>query len=746
MIPAVTLPFVHPALVGAAFAAGLIPVVIHLLNRRRHRRVRWAAMRFLLAASRRSAKRIWLEQWILLFLRVAVVVLLGLAVARPFMPATAMTALGQARVHRILVMDNSLSMNARTPSGESRFAGVKAAAEQLIAGFPPGDAVSVITMANPAAALIGHAVYDRRSVRERLSGLSATQRSVDVVGAVEHALGLLRDSPAAPRNRAVYVLSDFRQRVWVAGEGAAAAPTPASTALRALAERLHSPANDLTLIDAGSDAANVAVTRLAAESPLVTPRLPVQLTVEVTNFGTATARNVVLHVRRDGRIVRQEPLAPLPPRGTSVTSLSLEFTAAGTHLVETSAQGLTPDALPEDDVRLLSVEVRERVSVLLVDGRPGTTPLSGQAGFLATALGARPAGVADDLLMRGPRSGGEELFMEARVVSAAEWESEALSAFDVVGLCNVAHLTSAQWARLNEYVSRGGGLAVFGGDLVGIENYNRHGFADGSGLLPGRLGAAVVLGAPPDGGAFVLSERVPAMLGELAGFADSGLFFAQVDRYLPLTVEDERAEVALRLFDGSPALVLRAVGRGRVAVFTTTANMEWNNLPAKGDFVSLMLNLFSYLAPRHGGHRNLLVGETIREPLSAAQSELPLRVSMTGEASIDGRVMVEGEGLALVHGPVERAGPVYVAMGVDSRVFAVNVDAEGSDLPPVEADALRAVVSAPFRRVALSAATVDAPQAARSTELSTMLFCAVLALLVAEMWTAMYFGRGARVP
>lgn len=741
---ALTLPFVHPALVGAAFAAGLIPVVIHLLNRRRHRRVPWAAMRFLLAASRQSAKRIWLEQWILLFLRVAVVVLLGLAVARPFLPATAMSALGQVRVHRILLVDNSLSMNARTPSGETRFAGVKDAAEQLITGFPAGDAVSLITLADPAAALIGYPAYDRRSIRERLAGLSATQRSSDVVGAVEHALAVLRDSPAAPRNRAVYLLSDFRRRVWVAGDGAAAAPTPASTAVRALAERLHAPAQDLTLIDAGGDAPNVAVTRLTAESPLVTPRLPVQLTAEVSNFGAATARNLVLNVRRDGRIIRQEPLAPIPPGGSSVTALSLEFSAAGTHVVEAAALAVTPDALPEDDVRFLSLEVRERVSVLLVDGRPAATPLGGQAGFLATALGARSAGAPDDVSMRAPRTAGEERFMEARVVSAAEWESEALGAHDVVGLCNVAHLTAAQWTRLGEYVSRGGGLAVFAGDAVSIESYNRHGFAEGSGLLPGRLGGAVALALPPDAGAFVLPERVPAMLSELAGFADSGLFFAQVDRYLSLTVEDERAEVALRLFDGSPALVLRSVGRGRVAVFTTTANMEWNNLPAKGDYVSLMLNLFSYLSPRHGDHRNLLVGQTVREPLSAAQSELPLRVSMPGEASMDGRVVVEGEGLALVHGPVERAGPVHVALGVDSRAFAVNVDAGGSDLAPVAPDALQAALGVPFRRVALSAATADTPQAARSTELSAWLLCAVLALLLAETWTAMHFGRGHR--
>ncbi|HKI18359.1 MAG TPA: BatA domain-containing protein, partial [Isosphaeraceae bacterium] len=60
-----------PLLYGLAAAA--VPLVIHLLNRRKFREVSWAAMQFLLAALRKNRRRIRVEQWLLLAIRTLVV-------------------------------------------------------------------------------------------------------------------------------------------------------------------------------------------------------------------------------------------------------------------------------------------------------------------------------------------------------------------------------------------------------------------------------------------------------------------------------------------------------------------------------------------------------------------------------------------------------------------------------------------------------------------------------------------------
>src|SRR5437764_9984736 len=66
--------FASPALLwGLALAA--VPLIIHLLNKRKHREMNWAAMRFLLEAVRKNSRRLRIEQLILLAVRTLLLVL-----------------------------------------------------------------------------------------------------------------------------------------------------------------------------------------------------------------------------------------------------------------------------------------------------------------------------------------------------------------------------------------------------------------------------------------------------------------------------------------------------------------------------------------------------------------------------------------------------------------------------------------------------------------------------------------------
>src|SRR5262245_47966344 len=98
--------FLHPALLWALPLAA-VPIVIHLLNRRRFHRVRWAAMDSLLAALKRNRRRLRMEQWLVLLLRVMAVTLLALLVARPQVTGS---VLGDVRTHHVVCLDDSASM------------------------------------------------------------------------------------------------------------------------------------------------------------------------------------------------------------------------------------------------------------------------------------------------------------------------------------------------------------------------------------------------------------------------------------------------------------------------------------------------------------------------------------------------------------------------------------------------------------------------------------------------------------
>src|SRR5258708_13297804 len=75
--------FLNWTMAGVAAALIAIPIIIHLLNRRRFKTVTWAAMEFLMRAMRKNRRKLEFEQWILLATRCLLVGLLGMALARP---------------------------------------------------------------------------------------------------------------------------------------------------------------------------------------------------------------------------------------------------------------------------------------------------------------------------------------------------------------------------------------------------------------------------------------------------------------------------------------------------------------------------------------------------------------------------------------------------------------------------------------------------------------------------------------
>src|SRR5437879_7469076 len=102
--------FLAPYMLWGAVAAG-VPIALHFFFRSRYRRVPWAAMKFLLTSIEQTSRRLRFQELLLLLARVALLVLLALALARP--SSTAGGGSHGEAVDAVFVLDNSLSMDAR---------------------------------------------------------------------------------------------------------------------------------------------------------------------------------------------------------------------------------------------------------------------------------------------------------------------------------------------------------------------------------------------------------------------------------------------------------------------------------------------------------------------------------------------------------------------------------------------------------------------------------------------------------
>src|SRR5262245_29413392 len=101
--------FTNPGFLAVAGALVSAPIIIHLINRMRYKRLRWAAMEFLLKAQKRMRRRLIIEQLILLALRCLLVALVGLLVAR--FVGFAWAGLGGKESLHLVLLDDTLSMN-----------------------------------------------------------------------------------------------------------------------------------------------------------------------------------------------------------------------------------------------------------------------------------------------------------------------------------------------------------------------------------------------------------------------------------------------------------------------------------------------------------------------------------------------------------------------------------------------------------------------------------------------------------
>src|SRR5688500_12415065 len=174
--------FVTPAFALAGAALVSIPVIIHILNRRRFKTVTWAAMEFLLRAMRKNRRRLRFEQWVLLATRCALVLLLGMALARPLgceNPATALVG-GRSGVS-VFVIDNSYSMayEVNRPGGKTHLEGAKRIAKELVDRAARDGGVALIVASSPARAVIAQPSYNPQQVKDAIDRIEQSYAGTD---------------------------------------------------------------------------------------------------------------------------------------------------------------------------------------------------------------------------------------------------------------------------------------------------------------------------------------------------------------------------------------------------------------------------------------------------------------------------------------------------------------------------------------------------------------------------------------
>jgi len=610
--------FFNPWMLIGLAGIGL-PLLVHLLSRKKYDVVEWGAMQFL-ELGRNAKRRVQLEEFLLMLLRMALLALLAIALARPWLSGSMVSSLAtRPTCDAVIILDSSYSTDWRGKATTPHAAAIRWV-NRFLDECQPGDTVALLDARDQVTAPEPTLTRNFEAVRQTLLDLPTPSGSSHLNEAVVKGLQLL--NTGSNLSRQVIVVTDSQSLPWSGTDDRF------WLQLKELREQSKIPA-DVWVVGTQRQQArrvNYSLDRLELSRELTVIDFPIRFRTTVRNTGAKAGSKRKVFVEVDGqRLADRSVTVRVEPNGQATAEFEHRFQTPGSHRVSVS---LEEDSLPADDRAEAAVIIADALPALLIDGNPNADPTRAEMFFAGFALSP---------------PGNETPWVQARTIPLSALKMADLTPVRVAVLGNAARLTDAQLTMLQSFVDQGGGLAIALGDRTDRDWFNSKMFADGKGLLPGLLESqekAPDLDDENSNAITILSESLtlPWISGFQAG-SDDGFLDARFSDWFKMTPaaaaevpdgdEDstrrESATVVARLSNGDPFVVTRRFGRGDVGVLTSSIDADWNTLPTKPDYVAFLHELVFRLASANSS-RNVETGTPLALSIPPGDSEANWKV------------------------------------------------------------------------------------------------------------------------
>jgi hypothetical protein len=653
--------FLNP-LVLFGLAAAAIPILVHLLSRRKLRTIEFSSLRFLKELQHTSIRRLKIRQMLLLILRILLIVTLVMTFARPVLQGSLAGALGGSTTTTLaIILDDSPSMGVRNEQGELFTQGRDAAA-RILNLAAENDRVTLTTLSAISGSDSLGVPEPPAVARRALPQLTLSQTSVPLFAALRKARHTLSLNPAA--NREIYVITD-RQ--------ASQCAVPEAPGDTIVAD--HDPTRVFLISPLAGPQENAGILSIDVLSRILSVGRPASMQATVQNAGNQALRGAVLSIYLDGSRVGQHSL-DLAPRTTTVVPFSVVPKRRG---ILAGSCTLEDDPLEADNRAHFVLSIPPRVRVVL----SGPTQAETKFAYLALTL-------AGDTTLSGA--------IAVTRIDAEKLQTTDLEAYDAVVLCGVRNFTTAMADRLVPFVTNGKGLVFFPGDGMNVRGFNE--------TLSNRLGIPPLPLPPPPLQPPAGTEQSRSFLTfgkiDFAHPVFTGLFESvagrqgenfsiespEIRRTAGLTTVGPGTAI-IQMGNGEPFLAEYRPGNGRVLFFAVEAAPGWSTFPLKGIFAPLLHRSVLYVASGDPSSRRFTTGD--RLSLSVRRSSTPGQnpdavIAPSGlEERVAARYRVTTGMLAFETSPATETG-IYTLRRSGQAADQNPLDAVAVDVPPRETD------------------------------------------------------------
>lgn len=580
--------FLNPSVLFA-LAAAAIPLLIHLLNRRKSKTIHFSTIHFLKKLEKKQMRNLRIRQLLLLILRTLIILLLVLAFARPTLRSGAGNLLAERTpIEAFIILDNSLSLN-EVQMGGSLLRELRDVFNGLESVFQNGDRLTIVNGTFPVQKLIKSENY-QANIWERVNQkLQPNYLKTNLSKALLMAVDELKQSPFSARE--IYVVSDFQK----SGMDL--------TRLESVAREIS--VNNIKLYAipiAHKNFENISVDSVEIVNRLIEKNQPLRLKAFLSNHHPQKFLNTMASVLLNGNRVAQQNVDVKPGK---ISEVDFQLTLTENGFVEGIIE-IESDAILEDNKRYFNFYVPQKIKILHF------VPDADFISYLPLII--RPA------QNRGIFQPHSEILLN--------WTNFNFKDYDILILEGLREIPSNLIKRLETFVEQGGGLMLIPGENIVIPSY-------------GRIYKDFGLGSIQELRGSIVSREQFLTLDKFqwnhAIF--EGLFSKQRKKLNPIEVYSayrvrplNPQSVIIGLSDGSPFLQLTSLGKGTCVSFSAALKPNWNQLPIKGFVVPLLYRLIYYSGTRKIIDRQMIrCGETYQQMFSNLEAPFNFQLRAAGE-------------------------------------------------------------------------------------------------------------------
>lgn len=529
--------FLNPAIL-LGLAAAALPLIIHLFNIRKVKDVEFSTLMFLKEIQKNKIRKVKLKQWFLLLLRTLLILLLVIAFARPTLERVSIGNNSATKSSVCFLVDDSFSLQLKDEEG-SGFNQAKKTAKNIVQNLQDNDEISIITFS-------GKAVFKtnkKEEVNRFLDQLKISEKRTDFAASFSQAAGVLSGSKNISKE--IYVISDFQKNNFVD------------------LKKFEIKENDIKLyfVSAGFDNLdNLSVTDFKLNNKILTKGKKINFSAEVFNTTTKKISGKIASLFINGVRKARKSFDVEPGKKTLI---NFETLLENDGLVDAFVE-IEEDTIPEDNKRYLSFFVPRELKVLVLRDN------AFDSSFIEAVLDKEVSSF-DIKLTSTPSN---------------RLSSKRLENFDVVFLIGSKNISGSK--EIKNYLLNGGSLVYFVSSTPDIKQINK---------FFGKIGSlkALSLNTPAKGvnNYFENVDYKHPLFSDL--FSNEKPKFSSPELKKHIKVEHSGSvDKIISLLDDSPVLMEKALGKGKVLIFTISPEISFSNLPVKGIFAPMINKLLMY--------------------------------------------------------------------------------------------------------------------------------------------------------